>query len=106
MPHHSTKPLTDARCVLNRPHTVVHVYGHDKALLALRAFRHSEMDAAYMVDLMRCVDKLATSCCVKEAQELHGRGNFPQMLIGWNHGKGTGKNVSLLPTFAFPLQGA
>jgi hypothetical protein len=92
--------------VLSRLCTVAHVYGHDKALLALRMFCHSKMDAAYMADLMRCVDMLAMSCHVNKAGKPDGRGDFPQMLIGWNHGKGMGKNVSLLPTFAFPLQGA
>jgi hypothetical protein len=90
----------------SRPRSVVHVYSLDKALVALRTFRHSKMDAAYMVDLMRRVDKLATSCRVKEGRKLHHRGQFAQMLIGWNHGMGEAGNVLLLPTFLFLHMGS
>jgi hypothetical protein len=76
---------------------VVHVYCCDKVLVALRTFRHRGMGQAYMVDLMRCVDKLATSCHVKEYS--HHRGEFAQMRIGWNHGMGEGENASLPPMF-------
>jgi len=59
------------------------------------------MDAMYMVDLMQCVDKLATSCGIKEPVHPHQRGNFAQMRIGWNHGMGEAENVSLLPMLSF-----
>ena len=49
-----------------RPCGLVHVYGCDKALVAIRTFHHKVMDARYMVDLMQCVDKLAASCGIKE----------------------------------------
>lgn len=92
--------------VCSRPRSVVHVYGRDKALVALRTFRHSKMDAAYMADLMRSVDKLATSCRVKEGGQLHGRGQFAQMIIGWNHGMGERENVSLRLPFVFLRMGS
>src|SRR6266849_2302293 len=84
-----------------RPGGVVRVYGRDKALVAVRTFRHKAMDAMYMVDLMQCVDKLATSCGIKEPGYQHQRGNFAQIRIGWNHGMGEGENVSLPPTLSF-----
>jgi hypothetical protein len=85
-----------------RPRGVVRVYGRDKALVAVRTFRHKAMDGAYMVDLMQCVDKLATSCGIKEPGHPHQRGSFAQIRIGWNHGMGEGENVSLLPIFLSP----
>jgi len=84
-----------------RPCGVVHIYSHDKALVAVRTFRYKAMDATYMADLMQCVDKLATSCRIKEPGYEHQRGNFAQIRIGWNHGMGEGENVSLLPTLSF-----
>ena len=84
-----------------RPRGVVRVYGDDKALVAVRTFRHRAMDATYMVDLMQCVDKLATSCRVKEPGYHHPRGNFAQIRIGWNHGMGEGDNVSRLLMLSF-----
>lgn len=77
-----------------RPRSPVLIYDRDKALVAVRSFRHREMDAAYMVDFMRQVDKLASSCKVPEPTKPHKRGRFAQMLIGWNHGMGEGQNVS------------
>lgn len=70
------------------------IYDREKVLVAMRSFRHRDMDAAYMVDLMREVDKLASSCKVPEPTKPHKRGSFAQMLIGWNHGMGEGDNVS------------
>ena len=78
---------------------MVHIFDRDKALLALRTFRHREMGADYMLELMQCVDKLATSCGITEPRNAHSRGWFAQMRIGWSHGMGEGENVSSLPTF-------
>lgn len=87
-------PLTvGGKC---RPRGVVRVYGCDKALIAVRTFCHRAMDAAYMADLMHCVDKLVTLCKIKEPGYQHQRGNFAQIRIGWNHGMGEGDNVSFL----------
>ena len=58
---------------------VVHVYGHDKALVTVRTFHHKAMDAMYMVDFMHCVDKLGTLCQIKEPGHEHQWGNFAQI---------------------------
>ena len=84
-----------------RPRGVVCVFRDDKALVAVRTFHHSAMDATYMVDFMQCVDKLATSCQIKEPGYRHQRGNFAQIRIGWNHGMGEGDNVSWLLMLSF-----
>ena len=84
-----------------RPRGVIRVYSNDKALVAVRTFRHRAMGAAYMVDLVQCVDKLVTSCQIKEPGHQHQRGNFAQIRIGWNHGMGEGDNVSWLLMLSF-----
>ena len=84
-----------------RPRGVIRVYSDDKALVAVRTFRHRVMDVTYMVDLMQCVDKLATSCQIKEPGSHHQQGNFAQIRIGWNHGMGEGDNMSGLQMFSF-----
>jgi hypothetical protein len=69
------------------------------------------MTSEFMERLMRSVDDLATAVKLKVPLQVHTRGSFAQILMGYKHGMGNAENVrrvhlichcSLTPYSQFP----
>jgi hypothetical protein len=62
------------------------------------------MDECFMERLVRRIDEFITACGVQSPSERHARGDFAQVLFGYNHGMGAGNqagNQAAIESFQF-----
>jgi hypothetical protein len=93
---HPLPPLTDDlhRFCSYSQRRVTDLRDRDGIRFGLRAFRDRRMDERFMEQLVRRIDEFVTACGIQPALENHARGDFAQVMFGYNHGMGAGNQAS------------